>query len=137
MRLLQSQICRDAGLFLYGRLLQRKLSTGLESRPGRPGPMSNTGVPKRGKPTGCSRSADLSLAAPGRVSRLPKSAGSDKGLKKYRKPSFARYLVPRQTGLRRELNRYLRYYNRDRAHTGRWNRGRTPGEVIGKGRIYS
>ena len=52
------------------------------------------------------------------------------------KPAFARYLVPKQTGLRKELNRYLRYYNRDRAHTGRWNRGRTPEEVIGKGRIY-
>ena len=53
------------------------------------------------------------------------------------KPAFARYLVPKQTGLRRELNRYLRYYNRDRAHTGRWNRGRTPEEVIGKSRIYA
>ena len=83
------------------------------------------------------RPADLSLTAPGRVSRIPKSAGADKGFKKYRKPAFARYLVPRQTGLRRELNRYLGYYNRDRAHTGRGNRGRAPEEVIGKGRIYA
>ncbi len=58
-------------------------------------------------------------------------------LKECWKSSFARYLVPKQTGLRREPNRYLRYYNTDRAHTGRWNRGQTPEEVIGKGRIYS
>lgn len=36
------------------------------------------------------------------------------------KPAFARYLVPRYTGLRRDLERYLVYYNFDRAHTGRW-----------------
>ena len=58
-------------------------------------------------------------------------------LKEFWKPAFARYLVPKQTGLRRELNRYLRYYNRDRAHTDRWNRVRTLEEVIGKGRIYA
>ena len=44
------------------------------------------------------------------------------------KPSFARHLIPKQTGLRRDLARYLRYYNTDRAHTGRWTRGRHPGE---------
>ena len=33
------------------------------------------------------------------------------------KPAFARYLVPKRTGLRRELNRYLRYYKpRSRSH---------------------
>ena len=35
------------------------------------------------------------------------------------KPAFARHLIPKQTGLRRDLERYLRYYNSDRAHTGR------------------
>jgi hypothetical protein len=34
------------------------------------------------------------------------------------KPAFARYLIPKQTGLRLELERYLRYYNTERAHTG-------------------
>jgi transposase InsO family protein len=42
------------------------------------------------------------------------------------KPTFARYLIPKQVGLRHDLERYLRYYNNDRAHTGRWTRGRTP-----------
>jgi transposase InsO family protein len=42
------------------------------------------------------------------------------------KPAFARYLIPKQTGLRLDLERSLRYYNTERAHTGRWTKGRTP-----------
>ena len=53
------------------------------------------------------------------------------------KPAFARHLIPKQTGLRRDLERYLRYYNSDRAHTGRWTRGRTPESVIGKAKVWS
>ena len=53
------------------------------------------------------------------------------------KPAFARHLIPKQTGLRRDLERYLRYYNTDRAHTGRWTRGRTPERVIGKAKVWS
>ena len=53
------------------------------------------------------------------------------------KPSFARHLIPKQTGLRNDLVRYLRYYNTDRAHTGRWTRGRTPESVIGKVKLWS
>lgn len=41
------------------------------------------------------------------------------------KPRFARYLVE-----------YLRYYNTDCAHHGRWTRGRTPEEVIGKPKVW-
>jgi transposase InsO family protein len=37
------------------------------------------------------------------------------------KPAFARYLIPKSTGLRLDLDRYIRYYNTDRAHTGRWD----------------
>src|SRR3989442_1515334 len=53
------------------------------------------------------------------------------------KPAFARYLIPKYTGLRLDLERYLRYYNTDRAHTGRWTRGRTPEEVLGKVKMWS
>ena len=53
------------------------------------------------------------------------------------KPAFAQYLVPGFLGLRRDLERYLRYYNEDRAHTGRWTRGRTPMEVIGANKMWS
>ena len=30
----------------------------------------------------------------------------------------------------------LRYYNTERAHTGRWTRGRTPEEVLGKAKLW-
>ena len=53
------------------------------------------------------------------------------------KPAFARYLIPKYTGLRLDLDRYLDYYNTDRAHTGRWTRGRTPENVIGKVKMWS
>jgi transposase InsO family protein len=53
------------------------------------------------------------------------------------KPAFARYLIPNYTGLRIDLDRYLHYYNTDRAHTGRWTRGRTPEAVLGKVKMWS
>ncbi|MYH40918.1 MAG: transposase [Chloroflexi bacterium] len=46
-------------------------------------------------------------------------------LEECRKPAFARHLIPKQSGLRRDLDRYLDYYNTDRAHTGRSTRRRT------------
>jgi transposase InsO family protein len=52
------------------------------------------------------------------------------------KPSFARYLVPKYMGLRRELVRYLDIYNYDRAHNGRLTRGRTPAEVLGAAKMF-
>lgn len=52
------------------------------------------------------------------------------------KPAFARHLIPKLTGLQRDLARYLRYYNTDRAHTGRWTRGRTPDAVLGKAKVW-
>ncbi|HLA15967.1 MAG TPA: integrase core domain-containing protein, partial [Candidatus Limnocylindrales bacterium] len=42
------------------------------------------------------------------------------------RPSFARSLVPKLTGLTRDLAAYLRFYNEERAHTGRLTAGRTP-----------
>jgi len=42
------------------------------------------------------------------------------------RPSFARSLVPRITGLERDLDEYLDYFNFDRAHTGRLTRGECP-----------
>jgi transposase InsO family protein len=53
------------------------------------------------------------------------------------RPAFARYLIPKLTGLRRELARYVPYYNLDRAHTGRITRGRTPDEVLGKAKMWT
>ncbi len=45
--------------------------------------------------------------------------------------------IPKYTGLRLDLDRYLRYSNTDRAHTGRYTCGRTPEQVIGKEKMWS
>lgn len=52
------------------------------------------------------------------------------------KPAFARYLVPKYTGLRRELERYLEYYNFERTHNGRLTKGRTPASVLGAAKMW-
>jgi transposase InsO family protein len=46
------------------------------------------------------------------------------------RPVFARFLHVRFTGVRRELARYLDYYNHHRAHTGRTTAGRCPADVL-------
>src|SRR6266487_1599454 len=46
------------------------------------------------------------------------------------RPAFARYLQARLLGLRRDLADYLRFYNCERAHTGRLTRGRVPAEIV-------
>jgi transposase InsO family protein len=46
------------------------------------------------------------------------------------RPAFARYLYPRYTGLRRELARYLAFYNHDRVHHGRLTNGRIPADIV-------
>lgn len=53
------------------------------------------------------------------------------------KPAFARHLIPKYTGLQRDLVQYLGYYNADRAHTGRWTQGRTPDDVLGANKLWS
>ncbi|MER3487468.1 MAG: hypothetical protein C4307_01380 [Chloroflexota bacterium] len=45
------------------------------------------------------------------------------------RPAFARSLYPRFPGLRRELERYLDFYDRDCVHHGRLTRGR-PADVV-------
>jgi transposase InsO family protein len=46
------------------------------------------------------------------------------------RPSFARSLVPKLGGLERDLEGYLAYYNTERAHTGRYPKGRTPWQTF-------
>jgi transposase InsO family protein len=46
------------------------------------------------------------------------------------RPAFARYLHVRFTGLKRDLEQWLRYYDFDRVHTGRITRGRIPAEIV-------
>lgn len=46
------------------------------------------------------------------------------------RPAFARYLQPRLSGLRRELDTYLRFYNYDRVHHGRLTGGQIPADLV-------
>jgi transposase InsO family protein len=46
------------------------------------------------------------------------------------RPAFARSLIPKMTGLQRDLDEYLDTYNHDRAHTGRLTRGRVPAAIV-------
>jgi transposase InsO family protein len=46
------------------------------------------------------------------------------------RPVFARFLQVRFTGLKRELTRYLDYYNHQRAHTGPNTAGRCPADLV-------
>ncbi len=46
------------------------------------------------------------------------------------RPAFARYLHPRYTSLKRELDRYLAYYDYDRIHHGRLSQGRIPADIV-------
>jgi transposase InsO family protein len=46
------------------------------------------------------------------------------------RPSFARFLMPRLAGLRRELDEYLQLYNYRRAHTGRLTQGAIPADLV-------
>jgi hypothetical protein len=39
---------------------------------------------------------------------------------------------PKQTGLKLDLERYLRDHDTERAHTARWTPGQDPVEVLGK-----
>ena len=45
-------------------------------------------------------------------------------------PAFARYLYPRYTGLKRELDTYLSFYNHDRVHHGRLTAGQIPADLV-------
>ncbi|HZK16070.1 MAG TPA: helix-turn-helix domain-containing protein [Solirubrobacterales bacterium] len=46
------------------------------------------------------------------------------------RPAFARYMQPRLTGLKRELDTYLRFYNFDRVHHGRLTGGQIPADIV-------
>ena len=46
------------------------------------------------------------------------------------RPSFARYLHPRLSSLRRDLDEYLRFYNFDRLHHGRLTGGQIPADIV-------
>jgi transposase InsO family protein len=51
-------------------------------------------------------------------------------LDEFWRPAFARYLYPRYTGLRRDLDAYLHFYNYDRVHHGRLTKGQIPADLV-------
>ena len=61
----------------------------------------------------------------GKVERVQRTL-----LEEFYQPAFAAYVEPSITGLRRDLNDYLTYYNWQRPHHGRWNQGATPAAII-------
>lgn len=46
------------------------------------------------------------------------------------KPAWISYVEPSVGGLRHDLDHYVDYYNYRRPHWGKWNKGRTPVEII-------
>jgi transposase len=46
------------------------------------------------------------------------------------RPAFARYMHPRLSSLRHELDAYLRFYNYDRVHSGRLTGGQIPADIV-------
>jgi hypothetical protein len=46
------------------------------------------------------------------------------------RPSFARYLHPALSSLRRDPEEYLRCYNFDRVHHGRLTTGQIPADIV-------
>lgn len=51
-------------------------------------------------------------------------------LREFWHPTFAQYHEPSITGLRSDLAAYLTWYNTQRPHTGRWNQGKPPTQII-------
>jgi len=51
-------------------------------------------------------------------------------LEEFYQPALIGYAQPSITGLRRDLDRYLGYYNWQRAHHGKWNQGQPPATII-------
>ena len=45
-------------------------------------------------------------------------------------PNLIAYVEPSITGLRRDLNTYINYYNHQRRHYGKWNQGKTPSQIM-------
>ena len=144
-----------ASSFVWASLHASANPTAEHPRPSRAAPRVDCGQPAISS-SACSRTTATSSAAPSstgpsrrsarctassapdaRRATAASSACSAPSSRGCWKSAFARHVIPRYQGLRRDLEHYLGYYNRDRARTGRWNSGRTPAEVLGKAACYS
>ena len=51
-------------------------------------------------------------------------------LEEFYQPALINYVEPSITGLRRDLDAYINYYNHQRPHRGKWNNGQPPAAII-------
>ncbi|NNF10830.1 MAG: transposase family protein, partial [Acidimicrobiia bacterium] len=51
-------------------------------------------------------------------------------LEEFYQPTLLKYVEPSITGLRRDLDAYITYYNHQRPHFGKWNKGKPPSQII-------
>lgn len=61
----------------------------------------------------------------GKVERVQRTL-----LEEFYQPTLLTYTEPSITGLRRDLETYVTYYNHQRPHHGRWNQGATPATIM-------
>jgi transposase InsO family protein len=61
----------------------------------------------------------------GKVERVQRTI-----LEEFYQPTLIGYVEPSITGLRRDLEHYVAYYNWHRRHYGRWNQGATPATIM-------
>ena len=61
----------------------------------------------------------------GKVERVQRTL-----LEELYQPALINYAEPSITGLRRDLDAYVAYYNQQRRHYGRWNQGATPAMIM-------
>jgi len=96
-------------------------------------------MPTSSRATSLPRSRSSAPATPASTPDAPQTNGNVEALHKTIldecwRPAFARYLYPRLSGLRRELDTYLRFYNHDRIHHGRLTQGRIPADIVYRAR---
>ena len=116
--------------------LARRVAADLAARAGASSGSSPTTAASSASPSSARRSRELGAtqtfiragrpATNGAVERVQRTI-----LEECWRPSFARSLVPKLDGPRRATSTaYLRYYNEERAHTGRLTQGRTPCQAL-------
>ncbi|MGI8729411.1 MAG: hypothetical protein ACR2LK_05385, partial [Solirubrobacteraceae bacterium] len=86
---------------------------------------TSSAAPRSARSSGASRSVTAASYA-GR----PQTNGHVEALHRTILDECWRYIYPRYSGLRREPDTYLAFYNTDRVHHGRLTRGRISADIV-------